>query len=144
MCLCSHLVEAKGAACIDLLTELGEGCSSCSELSLGNFLDSAGNVSKYLPGGTGKTRVLRKITIWLWSVKPLAAGFSLPPCFKWRCLDVFFMVQPVQDAVDELGNVRILYENLCNYLSELSGRSTCLFFIKYTWFNFPLLYMHKL
>lgn len=37
------------------------------------------------------------------------------------------MVQPVQDSVDELGNVRILYENLCNYQSELSGSQHLIF-----------------
>lgn len=60
MCLCRYLVEAKGAAFIDLLMELGEGCRSCSEPSLSNFLDSAGSVSKYLPGGRGKAKSFKE------------------------------------------------------------------------------------
>lgn len=51
---------------------------------------------------------------------------------------VFFVVQPVQGSVDELSNVQILCENLCNSLSELRGRPTCPSLIKYTWFHFPL------
>lgn len=54
------------------------------------------------------------------------------------------MVQPVQGSVDELGNVQILYENLCNYLSELGGRPTRPSLIKYTWFHFPLLCTREL
>lgn len=54
------------------------------------------------------------------------------------------MVQPVQGSVDELSNVQILCENLCNYLSEVRGRPTCPSFIKHTWFHFSLFRTRKI
>jgi len=53
-------------------------------------------------------------------------------------------MQPAQDSAHELGNVQILYENLCNYLSELRGRPTRPSLIEYTWFHFPLASTRKL